>query len=36
MRYAGYVSRMGEQRNAFKVLAGNREGNTQLGIPRLK
>jgi hypothetical protein len=34
MRYAGHVARMGEKRNAYRILVGNPEGKrptVQLG-----
>jgi hypothetical protein len=34
MRWAGYVARMGERRNAYRVLVGNPEGKRLLGRPR--
>jgi hypothetical protein len=34
MRWAGHVSRMGEERNAYKVLMGKPEGKRPLGKPR--
>jgi hypothetical protein len=36
MRWTGYVSRMGEKRNAYRILVGKPEGNTPLGRPRLR
>jgi len=36
MRRAGYVSHMGERRDAYRVLVGNLEGKTPLGGPRLR
>jgi len=32
MGCAGYVARMGERRNAFKVLLGNPEGKRPFGL----
>jgi hypothetical protein len=32
MGCAGYVARMGERRNAYRVLVGNREGKRPLGL----
>jgi hypothetical protein len=32
MGCAGYVARMGERRNMFRVLVGNPEGKRQLGL----
>jgi hypothetical protein len=34
MRWAGHVARMGETRNAYRILAGKREGKRPLGRPR--
>jgi hypothetical protein len=34
MRWAGHVARMGEKRNAYRLLVGNPEGKRPLGIPR--
>jgi hypothetical protein len=34
MRWAGYVARMGEKRNAYRVLVGKTEGKRPLGRPR--
>jgi hypothetical protein len=34
MRWAGHVARMGEERNAYKVLMGKPEGERPLGRPR--
>jgi hypothetical protein len=34
MRWAGYVARMGEKRNAYRLLVGKPEGKRQLGRPR--
>jgi hypothetical protein len=34
MRWAGHVARMGEGRNAYRVLAGNPEGKRLLESPR--
>jgi hypothetical protein len=31
MRWAGYVVRMGEKRNAYRILVGNPEGKRPLG-----
>jgi hypothetical protein len=33
MRWAGHVARMGEKRNAYRILVGKREGQRQ-GRPR--
>ncbi|KAJ4443724.1 hypothetical protein ANN_05448 [Periplaneta americana] len=34
LRWAGHVARMGESRNAYRVLAGKPEGKRPLGRPR--
>jgi uncharacterized membrane protein len=34
MRWTGYVTRMGEKRNAYRILVGKQEGKTPLGRPR--
>jgi hypothetical protein len=34
MRWAGHVSRMGEDRKVYKVLVGKREGKRPLARPR--
>jgi hypothetical protein len=34
MRWAGHVARMGETRNAYRILMGMPEGKRQLGRPR--
>jgi hypothetical protein len=34
IRWAGHVARMGEKRNAYKILVGNAEGKRPLGRPR--
>jgi hypothetical protein len=34
MRWAGHVARMGEKRNANRILVGEPEGKRQLGRPR--
>jgi hypothetical protein len=34
MRWEGYVARMGEKRNAYRLLVGNPEGKRPLGRPR--
>jgi hypothetical protein len=36
MRWAGYVARMGEKRNACRILVGKQEGKRPLGRPRRK
>jgi hypothetical protein len=33
MRWAGHVSRMGEERNVYKVLVGKPQGKRPLGRP---
>jgi hypothetical protein len=33
MRWAGHVARMGEKRNAYRILVGNIEGKRPLGRP---
>jgi hypothetical protein len=33
-RWAGHVARMGEKRNAYRILVGKREGKRPLGKPR--
>jgi transcription termination factor 2 len=33
MRWAGHVARMGEKRNAYRILVGNLEGKRPLGRP---
>jgi hypothetical protein len=33
MSWAVYVARMGEKRNAYRILVGNPEGKRLLGIP---
>jgi hypothetical protein len=33
MRWAGHVARMGEKRNAYRLLVGKPEGNRSLGGP---
>jgi hypothetical protein len=33
-RWAGNVSRVGEKRNAYRILVVNSEGKRQLGRPR--
>ena len=32
--WAGHVARMGERRDAYRVLVGKREGRIPLGRPR--
>jgi hypothetical protein len=34
MRWAGYAARMGEKRNAYRILVGKPEGKRPLGSPR--
>jgi hypothetical protein len=34
MRWAGHVTRMGEKRNAYRILVGKLEGMIPLGRPR--
>jgi hypothetical protein len=34
MRWMGYVARMGEKRNAYRLLVGKPEGRRPLGRPR--
>jgi hypothetical protein len=34
MRWGGHVTRMGEKRNACRILVGKPEGNGPLGRPR--
>jgi hypothetical protein len=34
MRWAGHVVRMGEKRNAYRILVGKPEGKRTLGRPR--
>jgi hypothetical protein len=34
MRWAGHVARMGEKRNAYRLLVGKPEGKRPLGKPR--
>jgi len=34
MRWAGYVARMGEKREVYRVLMGKSEGKRPLGRPR--
>jgi hypothetical protein len=35
MRWAWHVARMGEKRNAYRILVGKSEGKRPLGRPRL-
>jgi hypothetical protein len=34
VRWAGHVARMGEKRNAYRILVGKPEGQRPLGRPR--
>jgi hypothetical protein len=34
MRWAGHAARIGEKRNAYRILMGKPEGNKPLGRPR--
>jgi hypothetical protein len=34
MRWVGYEARMGENRNAYRLLVGKPEGKRPLGTPR--
>jgi hypothetical protein len=34
MRWAGHVARIGEKRNAYRILVGNPEGKRPLRRPR--
>jgi hypothetical protein len=34
MRWTGHVARMGEKRNAYRLLVGKTEGKRPLGTPR--
>jgi hypothetical protein len=34
MRWAGHVARMGEKKNAYRILVGKSEGKRPLGRPR--
>jgi hypothetical protein len=36
MRWAGHVARMGEKKNAYRILVGKPEGNRPLGRPRCR
>jgi hypothetical protein len=36
MRWAGHVARMGEKRNAYRILMGKPEGKRPLGRPRCR
>jgi hypothetical protein len=34
MKWAGHVTRMGDKRNAYRILVGKSEGKRPLGRPR--
>jgi hypothetical protein len=36
MRWAGHVTRMGDERNAYRILVGKPEGKRPLGRPRCR
>jgi hypothetical protein len=36
MKWVGLVARMGEKRNAYRILVGNLEGKRPLGRPRCR
>jgi hypothetical protein len=36
MRWTGHVARMGEKRNAYRILVGNSEGKRPLGRARCR
>jgi hypothetical protein len=36
MRWAGYVTRIAEKRNAYRILVGKLEGKSLLGRPRCR
>jgi hypothetical protein len=36
VRWVGHVARMGEKRNAYRILAGESEGKRPLGRPRCR
>jgi hypothetical protein len=36
MRWAGHATRIGEQRNAYRILVGKPEGKRPLGRPRYR
>jgi hypothetical protein len=36
MRWAGHVARMGEKRNAYRLLVGKAEGKRPVGRPRCR
>jgi hypothetical protein len=36
LRWAGHIARMGEKRNAYRILVGKPEGKRPLGRPRCR
>jgi hypothetical protein len=36
MQWAGHVARIGEKKNAYRILVGKPEGKRPLGTPRRK
>jgi hypothetical protein len=36
MRWAGHVARMGDKRNAYRILVGKPEGKRPIGRPRCR
>jgi hypothetical protein len=34
MRWTGHVARMGEKKNAYRIVVGKQEGKRPLGSPR--
>jgi hypothetical protein len=36
MRWAGHVARMGEKKNAYRILVGKPQGKRPLGRPRCR
>jgi hypothetical protein len=36
MRWVGHVARMGEKRNAYRLLVGKPEGKRPLGRPKVR
>jgi hypothetical protein len=36
MKWAGHVARMGEKRNAYRIVVGKPEGRRPLGRPRCR
>jgi hypothetical protein len=36
MRWAGYIARMGEKRNVYRILVRKPEGKRPLGRPRCR